>query len=126
MEVHIQDIENKTEFTDVQALVNRWRFLAGERSGLPDIAGFRDFLCGKARENLCVLKRAGSDLRYQSAGCAVSAHLGEDPTGRPISELVVADDGALSQPYLEAIRDGAPRLSEIRANALGKIGRAHV
>ncbi len=122
MGVFTQEIENETEFTDVLALVHRWRDLAGQQGGLPRLADFGHLLGGRARENLCVLKRAGSDFRYQSAGAAVADCLGGDPVGGLMSDLAGSPEPMLVPHGLRALRDGVPWFSAIESNALGVPG----
>lgn len=119
IEDYFDDIEARTQFSEVLDLLSEWRSYCEQAGDFPEPSHFEDRFAGPGGANLMLLRHGGGDFQYEVVGKAIPALFGHNPHGRNISELPYPGAQAYMARYRSCLDAGQPLFSIQRKAVFG-------
>lgn len=109
VDVHSDDIEQTTDFSDVRDLYAAW--ISAQGSGIPDLRHFEVALAGPIADRTMLMRASGNTLIYERVGRNVVALFGHDPNGKVLEQIENAGARSFRSTYFQVLKSGRPGLA---------------
>lgn len=119
IEDFFDEIEARTQFSDVLDLLFEWRSHSEREDGLPEPDHFEERLDGPTGANLMVLREVADDFRFERVGHAIPPLFGHNPQGQLLGTLPYRGSQAYMPRYRDCIATGRPVFSVQRKVVFG-------